>query len=98
MTHNCFGPALLTASGNDLAHEHPGVLEGDIPDGQAPDVLAPAVLLLARGVSEITKSINAELKLYFKPVVADVGVRACSQNLCPVLPQPTHLDMKKSRF
>ena len=37
---------------NDLALEHPGVHHGGIPDGQAPGVLAPLVLLLARGVSE----------------------------------------------
>ena len=47
-----YPPALLTAYGNDLALKHPGVHDGDIPDGQAPGVLAPAVLLLARRVPE----------------------------------------------
>lgn len=42
----------MFADGNDLALEHAGVHDGGIPDGQAPGVLAPLVLLLARRVSE----------------------------------------------
>ena len=37
---------------NDLALEHPGIHDRGIPDGQAPGVLAPLVLLFACGVSE----------------------------------------------
>ena len=53
-----YPPALLTAYGNDLALKHPGVHDGDIPDGQAPGILAPAVLLLARRVSECRQSVS----------------------------------------